>query len=87
MKHQLIMPSSLDNLRNSIMEKLMAISDKDYLVALNKLLESSTAENDVVKFSKEQIIMLEMSDEDIRKGDTITQEDLDKEDLKWLKAL
>lgn len=69
------------------MEKLMAISDKDYLVALNKLLERSTTEDDIVKFSKEQIIMLEMSDEDIRNGNTITQEDLDKEDLKWLKAL
>jgi hypothetical protein len=33
------MPSSIDHLRNAIIDKLMAISNKDYLVALNKLME------------------------------------------------
>ncbi|MDR6784614.1 putative transcriptional regulator [Pedobacter africanus] len=41
MKHQLIMPSSIDHLRNAIIDKLMAISNKDFLVALNKLVESA----------------------------------------------
>jgi hypothetical protein len=48
MKHQLIMPSSIDHLRNAIIDKLMAISNKDYLVALNKLMESAVG-NDVVQ--------------------------------------
>lgn len=86
MKHQLIMPSSIDHLRNAIIDKLMAISNKDYLVALNKLMESAV-EKDVVELSPEQILMLEMSDNDIKNENVITQDDLDKEDLKWLKAL
>ena len=86
MKHQLIMPSSIDHLRNAIIDKLMAISNKDYLVALNKLMESAV-ENDVLELSPEQILMLEMSDNDIENGNVIAQDDLDKEDLKWLKAL
>jgi hypothetical protein len=86
MKHQLIMPSSIDHLRNAIIDKLMAISNKDYLAALNKLMESAV-ENDVVELSPEQILMLEMSDNDIENGNVIAQDDLDKEDLKWLKAL
>jgi hypothetical protein len=86
MKHQLIMPSSTDHLKNAIIDKLMAISNKDYLVALNKLMESAV-ENAVVELSPEQILMLEMSDNDIENGNVIAQDDLDKEDLKWLKAL
>jgi len=86
MKHQLIMPSSIDLLRNAIIDKLMAISNKDYLVALNKLMESAV-EKDVVELSPEQILMLEMSDNDIKNENVIAQDDLDKEDLKWLKAL
>lgn len=79
------MPSSIDHLRNAIIDKLMAISNKDYLVALNKLMESAV-ENDVVELSPEQILTLEMSDNDIKNGNVIAQDDLDKEDLKWLKA-
>ena len=80
------MPSSIDHLRNAIIDKLMAISNKDYLVALNKLMESAV-EKDVVELSPEQILMLEMSDNDIKNENVIAQDDLDKEDLKWLKAL
>lgn len=87
MKHQLVMPSSIDHLRNTIIDKLMAISNKDYLIALNKLIENSSVENDTVELSAEQILMLKMSDNDIKNGDVIDQQDLDKEDLKWLKAL
>jgi hypothetical protein len=39
-----------------------------------------------VKLSKEQIAMLEMSDNDIIKGNAFSQEQIDKEDLKWLKG-
>lgn len=45
MKHQLIMPSSIDHLRNVIIDKLKAISSKDYLTLLNKLVEHSVVEN------------------------------------------
>ncbi|WP_316794742.1 hypothetical protein [Pedobacter frigoris] len=52
MKYQLIMPSSIDHLRNAIIDKLMAISNKDYLVALNKLMESEVAQS---KIDKEEL--------------------------------
>ena len=87
MKYQFIMPSSIDHIRNTIIDKLMAISNRDYLIALNKLVENSSVENDVVQLSSEQIMMLKMSDNDIKNGNVIDQNDLDKEDLKWLKTL
>ncbi|ACU03309.1 hypothetical protein [Pedobacter heparinus] len=55
MKYQLIMPSSIDHLRNAIIDKLMAISDKDYLTALNKLIETAVANNAADNSDKEEL--------------------------------
>jgi hypothetical protein len=38
------------------------------------------------KFDKEQLEMLKMSEEDIVKGRLISQENLDKQDYKWLEG-
>jgi len=76
-----------DILRNSIIDKLLTISDKDYLAALHQLLENSSIDNDVVKLSEEQILMLKLSDRDIEDGKLIAQDDLDKSDVQWLKEL
>lgn len=75
---------SSDNIRNSIINKLLTISDKKYLNALDKQLNASIGE---VKLSEEQIVMLKMSADDIKKGRLISQEQLDKEDAQWLKEL
>lgn len=76
-----------DNIRNSIIDKLLTISNKDYLSALYKLVEKSSVDNDLVKLSNEQILMLELSDKDIQNNSLISQEELDKRDLEWLKEL
>ncbi len=44
------------------------------------------ANNDIVQLSEEQIIMLQLSDKDIIDGKLISQEQLDKSDLEWLKG-
>lgn len=76
----------VDIIRNGIIDKLLAISDKDYLLALFHLLDNSAVQNEKIKFTKEQKLMLEMSETDIQNGRTISQNDLDKNDLKWLKG-
>ena len=78
---------AVDHLRNNIIDKLLTISNKDYLSALNQLIEKSSVDNDMVKLSEEQIRMLNMSDEDIKNHRYISQNDLDKSDLEWLKSL
>ncbi len=42
--------------------------------------------NKYVHLTPEQIIMLEMSNADIKNGKIISQEELDKQDLNWLKT-
>jgi hypothetical protein len=79
--------NNIDLLRNSIIDKLLTITNKDYLSALYKLVENSSVDDNVVKLSEEQILMLQLSDSDIKEGKLISQEQIDKDDLKWLKEL
>jgi hypothetical protein len=74
-----------DILRNNIIDKLLTISNKDYLAALYQLVEKSSVDNDIVKLSEEQILMLQLSEKDIEDGNLISQEELDKSDMLWLK--
>ena len=77
--------TTVNHLRNGIIDKLLTISNKNYLTALYKLVENSTTEEDIIQLSEEQLIMLKLSDKDIQLGKVISQNQLDKDDLKWLK--
>lgn len=77
--------AQIDAIRNGIIDKLLAISDKDYLMALMHLVENSNLQNEKIKLTREQKLMLEMSETDIQNGRLISQSDLDKSDLEWLK--
>ena len=79
--------TAIDTLRNEIIGKLLTISDKSYLSAIKRIVDTNNNTTENVKLSDEQILMLQMSDEDIRNGRTIIQEELNKQDLKWLKSL
>jgi hypothetical protein len=78
--------ATVDTLRNNLIDKLLAISNKEYLLALNHLVENSTIDNEVVVLTEEQVLMLALSDRDIEAGRIISQEQLDKNDLEWLKG-
>jgi len=60
--------ATIDTVRNNLIDKLLGISNMEYLLALNKLVESSATGNDVLKLTNEQILMLKLSDEDIKAG-------------------
>lgn len=79
--------STTDILRNNIIDKLLTITNKDYLSALYQLVNSSSVDQDSVILSEEQILMLQLSDDDIKNGRLISQDQLDKDDLQWLNGL
>jgi hypothetical protein len=78
--------AQVDIIRNGIIDRLLSISDKNYLLAIRKIVENSVVESDSIKFTDEQKLMLEMSELDIKMGNVISQNDLDKSDLEWLKG-
>jgi hypothetical protein len=75
--------SKTDLIRNNIIDKLLTISNEDYLLALYHLVNNSSVGQDTVQLSEEQVIMLQLSDEDIVNGKFIAQDQLDKDDLQY----
>lgn len=78
--------AQVDVIRNGIIDRLLAISDKDYLMALLHLVDNRVVENEKIQLTKEQKLMLEMSEADLQYGRIISQNELDKNDLEWLKG-
>ena len=79
--------TATDNVRNSIIDQLLTITDKDYLAALYQLIHKSRTNADKIQLSEEQLLMLNMSEDDILNGRLTSQEEVDKIDLEWLKTL
>jgi hypothetical protein len=79
--------ATVDKIRNELIDKIISIKNRDFLEALDKLISSSSSESDVVELTKEQKIMLEMSERDIKSGSLISQEAMDKRNLEWLNAM
>jgi hypothetical protein len=79
--------ATIDTLRNSIIDKLLTISNKDYLSALNQLIDKNSTSDKTFHLSAEQISILQLSEEDIANNDLISHEKLNKEDLRWLEEL
>jgi len=79
--------AKVDKIRNELIDKIISIKNRDFLEALNKLISSSSSESDVVELTKEQKIMLKMSERDIENGNLISQEAMDKRNLEWLNAM
>lgn len=57
--------ASTSEIRNRLIDRLMAISNSDYLTALEKMIDSSNIQETSIALTEEQKIMLAMSNEDI----------------------
>jgi len=79
--------ATVDTLRNDLIGKLFSISNKEYLLALNKLVDNGVFQTEPVQLSEEQITMLKLSDKDIEAGRLIPHDEVTKSDLQWLKEL
>lgn len=75
---------SVNTIRTNLIDKILCIQNVEFLKALDNLVSSSSQEN-IVKLTEEQKLMLQMSEEDILAGRIISQEKIDLEDIKWLK--
>lgn len=79
--------ATVDTLRNDLIDKLFSISNKEYLLALNKLVDNSVYQTEPIQLSDEQITMLKLSDKDIAAGNLFPDDEVSKSDLQWLKEL
>jgi hypothetical protein len=79
--------ATIEKIRNELIDKILTIKNIDFLMALDHLISSSTADAIVLELTDEQKEMLEMSELDIKNGRLISQEAMDKRNLEWLKEL
>ena len=78
---------TIDSIKNGLIDKIHSIKNKDLLDALDQLISSSTFDSDKVELSNEQKTMLEMSEQDIKEGNLISRDAMNKRNLEWLNAL
>lgn len=79
--------ATIDKIRSRLIDKILTIKNKDFLIALDNLISSSAADTESVELTAEQKEMLEMSETDIKNGRLISQEAMDKRNLEWLNGL
>ncbi len=76
--------ATVDKIRNELINKILTIRNKDFLVALDNLISSSATDTNLIELTAEQKEMLEMSETDIKNGRLISQEAMDKRNMEWL---
>ena len=79
--------ATVTKIRNGLIDKILTIRNKEFLLELDNLISSSATDSDMVKLTVEQKEMLEMSETDIQNGHLISQEAMDKRNLEWLNGL
>ena len=77
--------TTADKIRNNLIDKILMISNEEYLVELSNQISSSGQLKRPDQLSREQELMLRMSDADISEGRTITQDELQNKIKKWLR--
>ncbi|MGQ2983596.1 hypothetical protein [Flavobacterium sp.] len=76
--------TSLENIRHSLIDRILATKNENFLKAITAIFDSSQIE-EIVELSSEQIEILQMSEDDIANGRLISDEDLKASDPEWLR--
>lgn len=73
----------LENLKNNLIDRILATQNEKLLISIFGIFESSNAE-EKISLSSEQIEMLLMSEEDIKNENFYSEDELKGKDKKWL---
>lgn len=76
--------ASIDQVRSALIHKLHNIQNKDFLLALDGLVSTKHFEKEVIELTKEQKLLLEMSEQDFEQGNIVTHEAIHEKVTQWL---
>ncbi len=79
--------AEVDKIRNGLIDKILSVRNKELLLELDQLITSRHLDSAIIEISEEQEIILQMSESDIKNGDTISQDEMVKRNLEWLKEI
>lgn len=74
--------TQLENIKNRLIDRIMSSKNEKLLSAIENIF---IVTEEPVAYTSEQFEMLMLAEEDIKYGNVISQEDLDKMDEEWLK--
>lgn len=74
---------SIDQVRSALIHKLHSIQNKDFLLALDGLVSTKQFEQEVKELTKEQKLLLEMSERDFEQGNIVTHEAIHEKVTQW----
>jgi hypothetical protein len=74
-----------DNLKYSLLDKLISIHDDDLLKKIDDLIGNVDLEETPIKVSDAQRQMLTNSEQDILNNNLISDDDVNEEEEQWLK--
>ncbi len=75
----------VDNLKYSILDKLISVNDKGLLEKINDLIGDVDLEETQIKVSDAQRQMLINSEQDILNRNLLSDEEVNEEEEQWLK--
>jgi len=76
--------ASIDQVRSALIHKLHNIQNKDFLLALDGLVSTKQFEKEVIALTKEQKLLLEMSERDFKQGNIVSHEAIHEKVSQWL---
>lgn len=75
--------TTLDNIKNRLIDRILVTKNKQLLNAID-IIFNSTQTDEKLALNSHQIEMLMMSENDIEKGNLISEMDLEKADAEWM---
>ena len=78
--------TTIDNLKNNLIDKILSISNEKFLLAIDNLITSTNASEEVVMLTSDQKQLLNLSEKDIEQKLLISQDEMVKRNLEWLNA-
>ncbi len=74
---------TIDDIRNRLIDKIMVTDNVQLLNAIDSII-NSTQKEDLLNLDSDQIEMLLMSENDIKLGNLVSENDLNNADSKWM---
>ncbi len=75
--------NTISNIKTRLIDQILTTNNKNLLIAIENIF-ISTQRKEEITLTSEQIEMLLMSDDNISKGNLISESELEKSDRKWL---
>lgn len=76
--------ATVKQIKSGLIDKIHSINDREILEELENFINVNESEIEVL--TDEQKAMLKMSDQDVKEGNLISQEEMMKRNLEWLNA-